>query len=263
MSRIRVLVGGVAFAGALALLSGCTTHSGTPTASSSGTGAAATTGTGSTQPSAGGATTGPASNAPLTYPSDAEAYTRKAIAAWRNHDTTVLASLNASSDTVFTTLSGGNYDNHFDALYTCEGAAGSTYCTYYNNVGDTLRLQLNNQLLGKAHAIVGGTLIPITFPSDYQAYAQETLTAWQGHNTAAVSLLTGKTGDSAFGSVPASAREQQWTFDHTEGAAGHGYFLFKDSAGDQLAFGFADPGVASPPANHHGLVQQIAYTPHS
>jgi hypothetical protein len=255
MSRIRVLAGAVALAGALAVLNGCTSGGGKPSAGSP-TGAA-----GSTGPSA----TASAAASTASFPDQAEAYTRTAIAAWRSHDATVLGSLNASSDKVFATLDAGNYDNRFDTLYTCEGAAGSTYCTYYNTAGDTLRLKVNNELLGKAHALVGGELIPITFPTDYKAYAQETLTAWQDHNTAAVALLTGKTGDSAFASVPASARSAPggWSFDHTEGATGHELFFFRDPAGDTIGFQFSNPDFVSPPANRHGLVEQIAYTPHS
>ncbi len=117
--------------------------------------------------------------------------------------------------------------------------------------------------MGRAHAIVEGVFTPISFPLDFQQYAQETLDAWLGHNSAAVALLTGKPGDSAFAAVPAAARSVGWTFDHAEGAAGHRYFEWHDSAGNAIAFGFTDPGLASPPANRHGLAQQVVYSPHS
>jgi hypothetical protein len=201
---------------------------------------------------------------PVSYPSDAGAYSQQAITAWRNHDNTTLSALNASSDTVFQQLNSGNYNTAFTTLYMCDGAAGSTYCTYYNAVGDTLRLQLRNDLLGHAHAIIGGTLIPITFPMDDKAYAQEALNDWQGRNNAAVALLTGKPGDSAFPAAAAALRDaNDLTFSRTDGAAGHIYYVWTDSHGNELAFGFVDPGIVSPPANRHGLIQAIVYTPHA
>ncbi len=240
----------------LALLAGC--NPATPTAGGSTTPTPVGSGDGgSSQP--------PASSAPAaTFPSTAEAYSQAAITDWRNHDTTALGTLNAASDTVFQTLNAGNYNTQFTTLYMCDGAAGSTYCTWYNAVGDLLRLQLRNDLIGQAHAIVGGTLIPITFPTDDKAYAQETLDAWQGHNTAAVALLTGKPGDTAFNGVPASLRSaNDLTFSRADGTAGHEYYVWRDGAGNELAFGFVDPGIVSPPANRHGLVEAVVYTPHS
>jgi hypothetical protein len=160
-------------------------------------------------------------------------------------------------------MSGGNYNQNFATLYMCDGAAGSTYCTFYNTVGDAVRLRLRNDLVGKPHAIIAGVFTPITFPLDYQQYAQEAITAWVGRNSAAVSLLTGKPGDSAFATVPASVRNEDWTFNHTEGASGHEYYIWRNSHGDELAIGFTNPGLASPPANRHGLIYQVVYSPHS
>jgi hypothetical protein len=259
-ARIRthaLLLGALA---ALSLLAGCTGKHGSTAGSGStaspGATASVSTGLSEVTPSAGSAP--PAA----TFPTGAEAYARAALGAWSSGDAARLAQLNDPADHVFTTLSGGDYNRNFGTLYRCEGVAGSTWCTFYNTVGDTLRLRLRNDLVGKAHAIVEGRFTPITFPTDYRAYAQETLDAWLGHNTAAVALLTGKAGESAFSGVPAGARNTAWTFDHTEGAAGHEYFLFRDAAGDRLIFGFTNPGVASPPANGHGLVREVIYTPH-
>ena len=237
-------------------LAGCT-GSGQPGTSTS---------TSSSTPASGSpsASAAPSQNPPAaTYPTGAEAYARAAVSAWTNRDTARLSQLNASSDTVFGTLDGGNYNRNFTTLYMCDGAAGSTYCTFYNAVGDALRLRLRNDLLGHPHAITEGVFTPITFPTDYQAYAQEALTDWVGRNTAAVSLLTGKPGDSAFSSVPAGVRTEDWVFDRTDGAAGHVYYVFHNTAGDTLAFGFVNPGIQSPPANRHGLIEQVVFTPHS
>lgn len=264
--RTRTFVVLLAAAGALAVAAGCTP--GTPSGGGSSAPAPAGSATGAPTPGGGdtgGGGGGGSSTPAVTYPTDADAYSRKAITAWRDHDTATLNALNAPSDTVFATLNAGNYNTQFTTLYTCEGAAGSSYCTYYNAVGDTLRLQLRNDLLGKAHAIIGGTLIPITFPTDYQAYAQEALDDWRAHNSAAVALLTGKSGDTAFASVPASARSANttWTFSHQEGAAGHQIFVWLDQANNELAFDFINPTIQSPPANHHGLILAVYYSPHA
>ena len=39
------------------------------------------------------------------------------------------------------------------AYASCQGAAGSTYCQFLNGDGDAVTLRLDNQLLGKPHAI--------------------------------------------------------------------------------------------------------------
>jgi hypothetical protein len=263
MFRTRLVAIAIAAASGLGALAGCT--AGHPTPGAAGSPSPGPSGPDSSVgdlPAPSGTPATSAHPTPTSLPSDADAYARLAVAAWRSHDAGALNNLNAPSDTVFHSLDLGNYDKRFDTLATCEGAAGSTYCTYFNTVGDTLRLQLRNELLGKPHAIVGGTLIPITFPTDFQAYAKEALDAWQAHNSAAVALLTGKPADTAFAAVPAALRTSAFTFTGTDGAAGHGYITFSDSAGDQVSFEFNNPGLVSPPANRHGLIQRVLYTPH-
>ena len=86
----------------------------------------------------------------------------------------------------------GCYNKVF-TLSTCEGAAGSSYCRFFNEVGDDLLLRVNNSLLGQARALgTGSTLDPIAFPSDNKAYAQKALTAWLNGNDPALKLLTAK-----------------------------------------------------------------------
>lgn len=200
--------------------------------------------------------------APVSYPDTAQAYAEAAVHAWSSGDNTRLGQLNDAGDTLFTTLSAGDYNKAF-SLYQCNGAAGSSICVFYNQVGDEADVRLRNDLVGSAHAVVDGQFHPITFPTDYQAYAQEALNAWTNHNTAAVALLTGKPGDTGFGGVPASHRTDSWTYDHAEGAAGHQYYLFGNAAGDTVAIGFANPGFVTVPANRHGLIENVVFSPHS
>jgi hypothetical protein len=64
----------------------------------------------------------------------------------------------------------------------CEGAAGSTYCIFFNDDGDKFVLQLNNQLLGQAHAGVSVQFGQIEFPSAATAYVKAFVAAWQDGN---------------------------------------------------------------------------------
>jgi hypothetical protein len=199
---------------------------------------------------------------PLSYPSTANDYARSALTAWRSRDAVLLRALSADGNTIFTTLDGGNYNRVF-SLYQCTGAAGSSICAFYNEVGDEVDLRLQNALLGHPHAVIDGQWHPITFPTDNKAYAQEAIVAWGGHNSAAVALLTGKTGDTAFAGVPAARRGDNWTYTHEEGATGHLLYVFIDPAGDSIIVSFLNEGFAPTPANRHGLIEVVYYEAHS
>jgi hypothetical protein len=241
---------------AAAALAGCSGSPGSSPAPSGSTAASAPA-VSATGPTG----TGVIGTAPA-FPKDAPAYATEAVAAWRQGDHARLAQLNDAADTVFATLDAGDYNKQF-TLYRCDGAAGSSICTLYNAVGDTLTLRLVNERLGQAHAVVDGQWRPITFPTDLRAYAEEAVTDWSGRNAAAVSLLTGKPGDTAFAGVPAALRDTTWTFDHEEGAAGHRIELFVDPAGDSIGISFAAPGVAPTAANRHGLIETVYFTSHA
>jgi hypothetical protein len=193
-------------------------------------------------------------------PADAESYATAAVGAWAAGDIARLDQLRDPTATIFTTLSAGNYDKHF-TLYACQGAAGSSVCTFYNEAGDELVLRLVNQLLGQPHAVLDGQWHPITFPTDNQAYAQEALDAWIGHNDARVGLLC--TGDAAahLNAVAAGHRTGTWTFDHSEGAAGSFYLTWRNPAGDGLVFRFHDPGIPPTPGPQHRIIDVI-FQPH-
>jgi hypothetical protein len=194
-------------------------------------------------------------------PGSAQAYAQAAMDAWRTGDHTRLAQLDGATDTVFVELDGGDFERHF-TVYQCSGAAGSSICAGYNRVGDELDLRLRNDLIGTPHAIIDGHLLPITFPADQKVYAQEALDAWLKHNSAAVSLLTGKPGDSAFTAVPDARRGDPWTYDHTESGSGHQFYLWTNPAGDTIIISMAIPGFITPPPNRHGLIEAISYHPH-
>jgi hypothetical protein len=194
------------------------------------------------------------------FPADAEAYATAAVGAWVAGDTGRLDQLRDPGAAIFTTLSSGNYDKHF-TLYACQGAAGSSFCTFYNGVGDELVLRLVNQLLGQQHAVLDGQWHPITFPTDNQAYAQEALNAWIGHNDARIGLLCTSDAAAHLNAVAAGHRTETWTFDHGEGAAGSFYLTWRNPAGDGLVFRFHDPGIPPTPGPQHRIIDVI-FQPH-
>jgi hypothetical protein len=196
---------------------------------------------------------------PISYPASAAEYATAGITAWAGGNSVRLGQLTDPATTIFSILSGGDYNKAFH-LYQCQGAAGSSICTYYNEVGDELDLRLQNVRLGGPHAIVEGQWHPITFPLDLRAYAEEAIHAWAGHNDAAVSLLTGKPGETAFSAVPDARRGDTWTFSHEEGASGHLIELFGNGSGDTIPVQFANPTIVAPPPNRHGLIEVIYYT---
>jgi hypothetical protein len=248
MVKLRVMVT-LALAGiCVGALVGCTGSSPSPSPSG---------GSGTAGDAPGGVTT----PAPVSYPGDAAAYATAAVTAWGGGDTTRLGQLNDPADPVFSTLDSGNYDKAF-GLYQCTGAAGSSICVFYNHVGDELDLRLLNSLLGQAHAVMDGQWHPITFPTDNRAYAEEAIHAWTGHNDAAVALLTGKPGATAFDPVPAERRDDTWTFDHNEGGTGHLFYIFRNTTGESIIVSIANEGFATVPPNRHGLIEVIYYQAH-
>jgi hypothetical protein len=217
----------------------------------------ATAPTGGTPASGGGGGGGGAA----TYPTDAQAYAQAALAAWAGHDQARLDQMRDPGNTIFQTISSPTYDQHFQ-LDHCSGAAGSTYCSVYNNVGDDLELGLNNQLLGGPHAVVSGDFHPITFPTDMQAYAQEALDAWLAHNTARISYLLTSDAVTHLEAIATSHQADGWTFSDNQGAAGSSYLSWRNPAGDRIAFRFYNPGVVPSESPQH-RIHDVLWLPHA
>jgi hypothetical protein len=188
----------------------------------------------------------PVTKAAPTFPSDAGAYTAAALAAYKAKDVQTLDQYEDSGGQLHTMLTcDGCYNTAFTPV-GCSGAAGSTFCLYFNAVGDELRLRVNNSLLGQPRAMGTGSIFnQITFPSDNKAYAQEALDAWQSGDDARLKLLTAKPFTSAQVTALGANHAGSWTFDHSEGAAGSSYYSFSDGSGHSLAFRFTN-GPAAP-----------------
>jgi hypothetical protein len=199
----------------------------------------------------------PAGASAPTYPTDAAAYTKAAVAAWAGTDVSTLDMYEAPGGELHILLGCNGCYNKAFTLAGCSGAAGSTYCLFFNAVGDELRLRVSNPLLGYPRAMgTGSTFDPIEFPSDDNAYAQEALDAWQAGNEARLGLLTAQPFTvaevTALGGDPSSS----WTANGADGAAGTIYYRFMDTAGHQLAFGFLN----GPPAPTTGAASQHRIT---
>ncbi len=240
-------VGWIAVGAVLAavLLAGCSatppspnSGAGTPPAGTIGSGAGTANPT-ATNP------TGVSTNPP-SFPTTADAYAQATVAAWLAHDTARLDQLKAADLKLFASIDlAGSYDTHY-TLYRCDGAAGSSYCTLFNNAGDALTLQLQNQLVGQAHAVISGNFDPTTFPADNQAYAQLALNAWLNHNDIRLGLLTTDGAHTGMNAISASLRVAGWTFLNCQGAAGSTYCSWQLTAqGKMLSFRFSNQ---TPPA---------------
>lgn len=208
-------------------------------------------------------TSAPATAAPAapSFPTTAEEYTKAAVVAWVAHDSSTLDAYETGGG-ILHGLSTSAYNTQFAlAPNFCQGAAGSSYCLYFNTYGDELLLRVSNPLLGQAHAIVsGGSFTPTTFPSDEQAYAKETLDAWNSGNDNRLKLLTRQQLTSAAIDALGAQRGSDWTFDHSEGAMGSLYFQFT-RGGHTIAFQFdntdPDPAPSTGAAAQHRVVQVV------
>ena len=235
------------------LLTGCT---GSPPPSGGGT-TTASAGTGTPDGLVGGGAT--ATGAAPTFPTTAEAYAKATVTAWTAHDTARLDQLKVAELKLFTSIdTAGTYDTHY-AFVRCDGAAGSSYCTFFNNAGDALTLQLQNPLIGQAHAVISGTFDPTTFPVDNKAYAQLALNAWIDHNDIRLGLLTTPDALTVINALPAGLRNSSWTFKESQGAMGSLYYTWKHSSGAEFSFRFSNlsPPVAGQQHRIVGAVKTV------
>jgi hypothetical protein len=206
--------GWLAVAATALALAGCTSHAvpgGTPSSAPPSAGASAGVGALGGQPSP-----APPSPAAASYPSDALAYAKAAINAWLAGDHARLAQL--SSPGVVSSFGSvpGQPDRHWHGA-DCEGAAGSSYCPFFNNNGDRLLIRLSNQSLGAPHAVSEETFQATTYPATADAYVTEFLKAWQESNTYRMRALSTDTVTSYFVHY---TPQQAWTL-ADEGTAGH------------------------------------------
>lgn len=122
-------------------------------------------------------------------PQTAEAYAKAVVAAWTKGQLNKLATLTTALVNEQLLEIPDSYDDNWGFL-RCDGAAGSSYCSFANANGDLLVLRISHQLLGKAHAATEVTLDETEYPADGVAYVKEFVGAWQFGNTARMLKLS-------------------------------------------------------------------------
>ncbi len=113
---------------------------------------------------------------PAGFPSDPRAYAEAVLSAWGGQQSARLADLTTVQANQKITAIPGPPNKHW-TFVECQGAAGSSFCKFYNDSGDTILLRLTNEQLGSAHATTDATLGGL--PADGVAYAREFVDAWQ------------------------------------------------------------------------------------
>jgi hypothetical protein len=110
------------------------------------------------------------------FPADARAYAEAVLAARTGQQSARLADLTSAQAREKLTTLPGSPNGHW-SFVDCDGAAGSSYCRFYNDSGGTILLRLSNQQLGGPHAATDATFDGL--PDDAVGYAREFVEAWQ------------------------------------------------------------------------------------
>jgi hypothetical protein len=113
---------------------------------------------------------------PAGFPSDARLYAEAVLAAWGGNQSARLADLTSAPANQKLAAMPGPPNMHW-TFVDCDGAAGSSYCSFYNDSGETILVRLTNQGLGSPHAVTDATLSGL--PEDGVEYTREFVRAWQ------------------------------------------------------------------------------------
>jgi hypothetical protein len=134
----------------------------------------------------------PTKSAPTTYPTSAQAYGEKTLAAWGAIQIQTLSDLTTP-----------DAQNQLNALaippnqpwnfVNCDGAAGSVYCSFASNDGDVITLRMINATLGKPHAVAEVKFDPTVYATDAVAYVKGFIEAWRDANTRRMLALSSQT----------------------------------------------------------------------
>jgi hypothetical protein len=162
----------------------------------------------------------PATSPQLSYPRDARSYADAVLAAWRARRLEQLAAL--TTPEVYDQIVGipGRPDQTWSAR-GCEGAAGSSYCVYFNRDGNAIVLRVTNQLLRKAHG-VSEVRFPY-FPDSDTGYVNEFVQAWRmGHRPRMLMLATPAVVDALAGKpAPSNPDYDKFQVDEAKLGAAH------------------------------------------
>ncbi|HEX6870136.1 MAG TPA: hypothetical protein VF163_03470 [Micromonosporaceae bacterium] len=161
----------------------------TPTSTSAGT-----EGMGSGPAPASAPPTAPPTTKPPapSYPSTARAYAEAVLAAWKQGNLSRLGAL-TTPEVQEQIIEIPGPPNQTWTYRNCDGAAGSSYCSFVNANGDVITLRISHSLLSKAHAAVEVRFDQTIYASDPVEYVNEFIKAWQDANRVRMLKLSNST----------------------------------------------------------------------
>jgi len=134
----------------------------------------------------------PTTNAPTTYPTSAQAYGEKTLAAWGAIQIQTLADL-TTPDAQNQLNAVAIPPNQPWNFVNCDGAAGSVYCSFASNDGDVITLRMINTTLGKPHAVAEVKFDPTVYATDAVGYVKAFIEAWRDANSRRMLALSSQT----------------------------------------------------------------------
>lgn len=162
---------------------------------------------------------------PPTYPKTAQGYTQAALDAYvKGNDTRLGLLSNIGAKINFDNIHPTNSHWHY---HTCEGAAGSSYCTFDNDNGDRVQMQVDNATLGKPHAIVDVVLDATEYGASADGVVNTFMQAWHDGNVYRMKILSSAAVTSYFTHY---TPQESWTLADDSGA-GHTHVRITNSDG--------------------------------
>ena len=124
-----------------------------------------------------------------SYPDTAQAYAEAVMAALDADEWDWFGALTTPETFDQLVELPGSIDDDW-SLHRCDGAAGSSYCSFLNDDGDALAIRISHALLGEAHAATDVTLDQTEYPNDGITYVKEFIAAWKFGNTVRMHKLS-------------------------------------------------------------------------
>jgi hypothetical protein len=154
---------------------------------------------------------------PPTFPKTAQGYAQAGLDAYGKRSTVRLTDLTtAGSKAQFDDVHPSNTHWHY---HDCQGAAGSSYCTFDNDNGDRFQIQIDNAALGAPHAIINVVIDVTTYANNAHDYVSAFMQAFHDVNTFRMKALSNSNVTSYFTHF---TPQDAWNIS-TDGTAGHTY----------------------------------------
>lgn len=142
----------------------------------------------------------PEGQAEPDYPDDAQVYAQAVMAALQADDWDRFGDLTTPETFDQLVELPASVDDDW-SFHRCDGAAGSSYCSFINDEGDALAIRISHALLGEPHAATDVVLDSTEYPHDGITYVKEFIGAWQFGNTVRMHKLS---SSAVIGKLPAT-----------------------------------------------------------